>query len=170
MTTHVMINETKVSIVGSFVIFVLAALIHSLYDVTDLVFLKPFCPINESVWEHMKMMNTAGLMWMIYEHYLGMAKNQNYYFARGIGLFSLVFLVPGMFYTYTGFTDNSILVIDIFITLITAVLSQKVFMCILRSKKDYSKYSAIGIAITIVLFILFVYFTYNPPVSKIFIE
>ncbi|MCG8483375.1 MAG: DUF6512 family protein [Clostridia bacterium] len=162
-------NNLKLTIWGIFAIFFLAAMIHSAYEITELDFLKPFAPVNESVWEHMKMMLTSGLIWMFYEIYLGLYRYKNYYFARTIGILLLVFLIPVLYYGYTAFTGESILVIDILITLIAAAISQWIFYSILNSKNNYSGYNRLSILILIILFILFVWFTYNPPNLKIFI-
>lgn len=162
-------KNLKLTIAGVFVIFFLAALIHSAYEITGLDFLKPFAPVNESVWEHMKMMFTAGMIWMFYELYLGMNRYKNYYFARAMGIIVLVFLVPILYYGYTAFTDESILIVDILISLVASAIGQGVFYTILNSKKNYSQYSKISILALVLLFILFVLFTYNPPNLKIFI-
>lgn len=162
-------SNLKLTIGGVFAIFFLASIIHNAYDFTQLDILKPFVPINESVWEHMKMMFTSGIIWMFYEMYLGLDKNKNYYFARTIAILVLVFAVPILFYGYTAFTGESILVVDILIAFLAAVLGQWVFYKILNSDNDYSQYNKISILILIILFILFVWFTYNPPNCKLFI-
>lgn len=154
---------------SSFFIFLIAAVIHSLYDITGFEILKPFVPINESVWEHMKMMFYAGLIWAVIEYSSGTFCYFNFWFAKGISILLMTFLVPMIFYTYTAFTGKSIIWVDIAMTFIIALIGQLVFKKLVTSCKDYSKYNTLILIVLIAFILLFAYFSYYPPDAKIFI-
>lgn len=161
--------KIKYLIISSFVIFALAALIHSLYDITNLRIFKPFAPINESVWEHLKMMFYAGIVFSLIECFLGYQKFKNYYVARGTSILISTTLIPIIYYGYTHFTGRGYLWVDITITFVISFISQLLFRKILLSNSSLKKYNPIIIILVIISILLFAYFTYYPPNLKIFI-
>lgn len=154
---------------SSFFIFLIAAIIHSLYDITSFEFLKPFVPINESVWEYMKMMFYTGLIWTVIEYCSGTFCYFNFWFAKGISILLMTFLVSIIFYTYTAFTGKGIIWIAIIMTFVIAFIGQFVFKSIVTSYKDYSKYNPLILILIIGFILLFGYFSYYPPDAKIFV-
>lgn len=155
-------------IFSSFIIFLLASIIHNLYDITGLEFVKPFAPVNESVWEHMKMIFYAGFVWSIIEYFIGFRNNTNFIAAKSLSIILMTILVPMFFYTYTAFTGTHILWVDLLITFISALIGQ-IYACkIMCSNKDLSKFNIIFILIFLAFVFMFAYFTYNPPESEIF--
>ncbi|WDV44642.1 DUF6512 family protein [Clostridiaceae bacterium M8S5] len=153
----------------SFVIFIFASLIHSLYDITKLEFLKPFVPINESIWEHLKMMFYAGFIYGIIECFCGYKKYDNFLVARGTANIIITFLVPIVYYVYTYFTGKGYLWVDILNTFIISIVGQLIFRYLLTSDKKLKQYSFIVIVFNILVILIFAYFTYYPLKLKIFI-
>lgn len=161
--------ESSYILKTSFIIFIIAACLHSLYDITSFSFLKPFVPVNESIWEHMKMIFYAGIIFAFIEYFSGTFTYFNFITAKGISIILMTFLVPMIFYTYTSFTGESIVWVDILMTFIIALIGQLVFKVLVTSKHDLSKYNVLIIILIIAFIILFWYFTYHPPQAKIFI-
>ena len=88
----------KYLIKSSLAIFILAAIIHSLYDITKFELLKPFTPINESVWEHLKMMFYAQLLYGLIEYFSGFKTFKNFFVARNLTAIITTTLVPLLYY------------------------------------------------------------------------
>lgn len=70
-----------------------------------------FFPVNESVWEHMKLTILPTML------YLGAAavkvRGKNYALSSFLALFVSAALIPLLFYSYTGIAGRSILAVDI---------------------------------------------------------
>lgn len=70
-----------------------------------------FFPVNESVWEHMKLTLLPTAL------YLGVAafmvRGKNYALSSFLALFISAALIPLLFFSYTGITGRSILAVDI---------------------------------------------------------
>ncbi|WP_066494923.1 DUF6512 family protein [Abyssisolibacter fermentans] len=154
---------------SSFVIFILASCIHSLYDLTGFGFLKPFVPVNESVWEHLKMIFYAGLVYGVIEYLRSFRNYENFFVARGISTIIMTALIPLFHYGYTYFTGRSIVWVDILITYIIVFIGQLIFRKIITNPKSFKKYNKLIFLLIILIVILFSYFTYYPPNLKIFI-
>lgn len=124
-------------------------------------------PVNESVWEHMKLFFFPALICYIA---LGILKRKNepciiYAFPKAI--FLGTFLIPVLFYTYSGILGFNVSFLDISTFYISVLLS---FIYLYKStvsvkKLDYSL--AQNIALLFLAF-LFMSFSYNPPDLGIF--
>ena len=57
----------KIKIVSIFGMFILCFLTHFLYNFFPNTLFSIFFPVNESIWEHMKMMTSSILIWSILE-------------------------------------------------------------------------------------------------------
>ncbi len=160
----------RIEKLGIIFIFIMACILHSAYTLTDISWLKAFCPVNESVWEHMKMMYFSGLIFIFIEIALGFHTNKNFFVAKAFSQYILAFCVPMLFYTYTNLLGSHNLIFDISISGIGAIFSQWVSFKILLNKKICPKWTSL-LSITLILILggLFVIFSYVPPTTPIFI-
>ena len=178
MTKQKLTKPQKWIIIGIPALFLLGAVFHFLYDFTGKIsWIGIFSPVNESIWEHMKMslfpvMGWWGIYFMIKnkEHQI----NKNVWFTSALlSLVVTLLTMPLVFYFYRGafgiegpslFT----LIFDIFILLLSVTCGQ-------LSGFHFYKYSK-GInfifAIILILFIMvsFVIFTFFPPRLPIFYD
>ena len=58
----------KIKLIITFVIFGLAFICHFMYDFIPIEFFKVFFPVNESIWEHMKLLITPVLIGSLFEY------------------------------------------------------------------------------------------------------
>lgn len=120
-----------------------------------------FFPVNESVWEHIKMLITPTIIWLlILLPYL--YDNPNYIFASMITLLSEIILIPLLFYSYTFFTKKSILIIDILSFYLTVFISIVLFYLIINDNPVYLIVSCISFLIIIKILILYLTLTKYP--------
>ncbi|MGQ9816848.1 MAG: DUF6512 family protein [bacterium] len=68
--------------IKSILYLIVFSLLHFGYDWTQWVFLKPFCGINESVFQHLKMAFWAYFITTIIEYFIINKKNNNFWFPR----------------------------------------------------------------------------------------
>ena len=77
-------------------------ILHFLYDWTNKsVFIAPFSGVNESTWEHMKLLYFPLLIFaLVQSRYF--KKYKNYWCIKLIGIIAGIGSIPIMFYTYNG--------------------------------------------------------------------
>ena len=143
-------------------------ILHFLYEwLGKAVWIAPFSGVNESTWEHMKL-----LFWPM----LIFASVQSFYFRdredflcvklRGI-LLGLI-LIPTLFYTYNGAIGKSPDWLNIAIFFISAAIVYLYEARLFRTKKLHCKSPRWAIAVLILLALLFVIFTFVTPELGIF--
>lgn len=95
---------------------------HFLYEWTGSALLALFCPINESVWEHLKLLFFPFLLYTLWS-YLRKSYTDGkhtpyapaYFYYRLLAVLGGMASIIVLFYTYTGIIGKDILFLDIFI-------------------------------------------------------
>jgi hypothetical protein len=165
------ININKIltwCIAGFFSIAILGSLFHFVYNWTGKSFLiGAFVPVNESVWEHLKMGLWAVITFSIVEcRALGKTVN-NYFFAKAIGVMILSLSILLIYYSYTEIIGRNILALDIASYVIGVVLCQLVCFNLFQSQRSRVLNLA-GAILLIVTCLVFAIFTYYPPHAGLF--
>lgn len=156
------------TIAGLFFVLIIGTLSHFFYEWSGNNFIIGlFSPVNESVWEHMKLVFYPMLLYSAFAAY----KLNNTYpeinSALAFGILSGSFLVPVLFYTYTGILGKRYSVIDILIFIISVIAAFYVsyrFTLSVRIKN----YSSVLWAVVFLMIIVFILFSYNPPELELF--
>lgn len=158
------------TIIGIIFVLITGTLAHFLYDWAQNNFIVGlFTPINESVWEHMKLIFFPIL---VYSFFMKSKFRTNYpciICSLHFGILLGTSLIPIFFYGYTCILQKDIFVLDIstFIlsTIIAFIIIYKFTLSCTLQSHSLLLYSLVGI-----LFLCFILFTYNPPDLKIFNE
>jgi len=88
--------------------------LHFVYEWSgESLFVGIFSPINESVWEHLKLLFFPMSVWILIGYFIFGKKFKTYIPSAVIGILSGMILIPMWFYTYTVFTGKPILFLDI---------------------------------------------------------
>ena len=143
-------------------------ILHFLYDWLDnAAWIAPFSGINESTWEHMKL-----LFWPMFVFAIA----QSFYFSdrsdfwcvklRGI-LLGLI-LIPVLFYTYNGAIGKSPDWINLTIFFTSAAAAYAFEAWLFGKEKLSCKHSKIALGILCAIAVLFVLFTFRTPQIGIF--
>ena len=78
-------------------------LLHFAYDWSNQsIFLAPFSAINESIWEHMKLLFFPMFVFALIEYFLIGNEYKNFWCSKLIGLLLGLLIIPTLYYTYTG--------------------------------------------------------------------
>ena len=156
-------------IIGVVFIILLGSSLHFTYELSgNSPIVGSFSPVNESVWEHMKMAFWPSLLWLIVE-YVPLRKGTNNFFAaKALGAYVMVFAIPLIFYSYTSFTGESFLVIDIASFVAAIFLGQIVSYKILTFKPLRRVGERIACLMLFLLGASFVLFTFYTPHLQIF--
>ncbi|MGY6745045.1 MAG: DUF6512 family protein [Cecembia sp.] len=159
------------SIYGAVAIIILGTVLHYFYPWfgEDRV-LGAFVPVNESVWEHLKLGYWGLVLFSIPEYFKIKDKVNNYAVAKFLGILALEFSILGIFYTYTTFSQGPILWIDISSFVMGAIVCQLVaYRFYLASALPNKIQWAAGLSF-LGIGILFIYLTYSTPLWPIFMD
>ena len=163
------IKPETYTLIGILVLFVVGTLFHFLYSLTGECFIVGlFVPINESIFEHTKMVVLPIFIWW-FIFYLFRKKDLfvNAWFTSAlIAMISAIIAIPMLFYFYSQAFGIESLVIDILILLISLAIGQILGLHYYRHGKGIEYHFAIFLMIVII--ILFAFFTINPPAFPIF--
>ncbi|MDD4689273.1 MAG: DUF6512 family protein [Eubacteriales bacterium] len=162
LKTYIIIGAISVSIIGT--------LLHFTYDWSgNNAIVGLFSPINESIWEHMKLIFFPMLVFSIISS--KKPKDQYPCINSGMALGTLLgtILIPILFYTYTGIIGYNIAAIDISIFFISVIIAFYVAYKTTLSCK-FHKYNSLLISLIIIMLVLFIIFTIIPPNIPFFIE
>ena len=101
-------------IIGTVFTIITGTLLHFVYEWSgESLFVGIFSPINESVWEHLKLLFFPMSVWILIGYFIFGKKFKTYIPSEVIGILSGMILIPMWFYTYTVFTGKPILFLDI---------------------------------------------------------
>ena len=88
---------------GYVFVSILGTLFHFLYEWTnESVFFAPFTAVNESIFEHLKLLYFPYLFWSIIEYKILNNEYKNYWCAKAKSITLGLLLIPTLYYTYTG--------------------------------------------------------------------
>ena len=156
------------TIMGVIFVFIVGTLSHFLYDWSNQSFLIGlFSPVNESTWEHMKLLFFPMLLWILFmTNKLG---DDIPCLTSGfaIGLITGTFAIPMLFYTYSGILGKHYLFLDILVFIISTIIA---FINGYRSTTHcrLSNHTRLLKVLVILLMLCFLVFTYLPPDIGIF--
>lgn len=150
-------------------IFIISFLAHNIYKFFPNDFTAIFFPVNESIYEHMKMLFTCYFIYsiiliLISDKY----KKNNILFANlcGAVINIIIFLIVYL-PVYYRFGDN--MIFTLVLLFITILISNYIISFIYR-KDDLRELKITAVILFPVLFAIFAYFTYNPLEESFFFD
>lgn len=160
----------KITLLGLIFGIIASFLFHFLYEWTgDNVAVGLFAPINESVWEHGKLLTFPFLFYAVIEYFLSKPKDKVNYLATKFFIITIItILLPVLFYSYSEIIGQSFLFVDILIAIILIVISYILSYLFINNNYNFKhKYTIIAIGLILVL--AYFVFTYSPPNIDLFI-
>ncbi len=163
-------NKIKLKILGTIIAFILTFILHNLYTNIPNIITSIITPVNESIWEHMKLLFTSilisGVIQKLIVKYKKLDINNvcisNFTGAVTSIIIFLIIYVP--IYNLIG-KDFTITII---IMLLSIVIAEYISYLIMN-KKDL-KMENHAIAFTIIVYIAFFILTIYPPHNSLFID
>ena len=125
-----------------------------------------FSAINESVWEHLKLLFFPMLITAIIGYFYIGKDVKNYLCAKTLGILAGMAFIVTFYYTYSGILGNNVAIIDIFSFIIGTVLVEYATYRLINSKIKCNR--LLAIRVLVVFAVLFIVFTYNTPNLGIF--
>lgn len=122
-----------------------------------------FSAVNESTWEHLKLIFYPMLITTIVGNYIF---GEKIICAKTVGIITAMILTVILFYTYTGIIGTNYAFLNIAIFVIAVILGEYVTYRIYESNKTCN--STISTIILIIILISFIIFTFNAPQINLF--
>ena len=171
----------KKNIILKFIIFsgifvmILGTLLHFTYEWSgNNQFIASFSAVNESTWEHLKLLFFPMLLTTIIGFFYLEKSCPNYWCARLFGILTAILFTIVFLYTYTGIIGTNFAFVDISIFFVAVILGELVSYKVLVSSIDCnSSVALVGIILLLACFIIFTYFTpeiglFKDPVNGLF--
>lgn len=169
------LNPSKIilnwQIFGTVFMIIVGSLLHFAFKWSNYsIFVGIFTPVNESVWEHLKLGFTSLLIFSIIEYPFIKNYANNYFLAKALGILCLELIIVVFFYLYTSYTRRSILFIDIFLYIVGCIACQIICYKLLTMKSLSKTSINIGIILLIINAAAFILFTFIPPRLPLFLD
>lgn len=162
----------KIKVVGVLVIFALTVLYHFLYEWFPNPVFSVLFPVNESIWEHMKLLYSGILTWQIIEYFILKRKNirfTNYFSSLFLTMITSIIVYLILYLPlYSLFKENMFISIGL---LIIVIILMEIFNYYLISRKEENKFlDKVSIILIILGYVVFLSLTYDPPRNYIFYD
>ncbi len=149
----------------------LGTFLHFLYEWTgESVFAALVSGVNESTWEHMKLLFVPMLLFSLIEAMFIGKDWDDFWCTKLFGIVVGLVAIPVLYYTYTGVLGKNLDWFNITIFFISAALSYFVETRRFLKHKDCYVSEKLSVIILIIIALLFVLFTFFPPETGLFCD
>ena len=141
---------------------VFGTLFHFLFDWTGIIAFAPFCAVNESTWEHMKIFFFPLLIFGFIQYQFFKNDYPQFWCIKCAGIVLGTTLIPILFYTYNGAFGRSPDWLNILFFFLSAVLSLSIEYPLFKKDILPSNRSLWAILLLLLGSLLFIIFTFLP--------
>lgn len=163
-------NRKKAQVIGFCVTAVAGTLLHFVYDWSGgAAAVGLVAPVNESVWEHLKLLVMPMLAFAVIEYFSYGRRLRNFWPVRLLSVLIGMGLIIVLYYCWSALAGGSSIAADIAIFLFSVWAAYFSSAGLLGSRTFSSKtaraLAAVGLAVLIAAFVVF---SYNPPHCELF--
>ncbi len=143
-------------------------ILHFLYDwLGESVWIAPFSGVNESTWEHMKLIFWPMLIFAIMQTFF-FKEREDFWCVKLRGILLALVLIPVLFYTYNGVIGKSPDWLNIAIFFVSAAISYIYEARLFHNDKLRCRSPRLALAALFTIAVLFIVFTFFTPTVGIF--
>lgn len=154
---------------GSIFTSIGGVLLHFLYGWSNQsALVAPFSAVNESIWEHMKLLFFPMFVFALAERLFIGDEYENFWCAKLAGFILGLALIPVLYYSYTGIFGVSLDWLNIIIFFLAAASAYSLEAWLLKQEQRYCCSPLAALFILCLIGLAFVYFTYLPPEIPLF--
>ena len=146
---------------------VLGTVLHFLYGWADSAAVAPFSAVNESTWEHMKILFFPMLIFGCIQWAFFRTEYDGFWWIKGIGITVGTVGIPVLFYTYNGAFGKSPDWLNVLFFFIADIGAYMLEWWLLH-KDFYRPFSVVAVVVLCAVAILFVVFSFYPPKLPLF--
>lgn len=145
-------------------------LLHFVYDWTGKsVAAALFSAVNESTWEHMKLLAVPWILFSIVECIA--LRSGGTTAPRAAGLLAGLAAIPLLFYGYKGIVGKGSMIVDILIFQVAVLLAFWVSWTLQKRRQlSGGGWTVLGISVLLGVWALFLLFTFRAPDLAVFID
>ena len=161
--------KSKKGLWGFLFVGILGVLFHFAYEFLGENWIAGlFFPVNESIWEHLKLLFFPVALWWIIEWFVW-EKAPNFFPLRMKALLCSLGAIPVLFYTYSGIVGRRFAAVDIGIYFVSVALYFYLVQRFSRKKEGSGEGDTL-LALSAFLILLFAFwlFSFFPPDLGIF--
>jgi len=149
---------------GFFFVFFLGALLHMFYEWSNgNLIVGALTPVNESIWEHLKMVFLPGVVLLVLEVvFCKEIRIPSLILGKTLGIYIMCGTILGGFYFYTLFIHH-VLIIDILLMAIAVAVGQLVSYFVSSRLGVGRTVAILSLVMLVTLGVAFVVFTFVPP-------
>ena len=159
----------KWEMLGILFVVVIGAIFHFMFALSN--YWRPLgaiFPVNESVWEHLKLPYWPLIIFSLIEYYFIKENANNFILGKTVSFLISISAILIIFYSYTAILGTELLIVDILSFVFGVIIGQIVSYKILTGKGLSIWYNNASWILFIGFGILFAIFTYFPPILPIF--
>lgn len=144
-------------------------LLHFLYEWTkQSIITASFSAVNESAWEHMKLLFFPMFMFSLIEYKFIGRDYTSFWWVKLLGEITGLLTIPMLYYTYTGASGVNADWFNIAIFFIAAAEAYYIETLLLKRKSSPCKAQIMALIIICLIGLSFIYLTYDPPEIPLF--
>ncbi len=159
----------RIKIIGIIISFILSFFLHFLYNIFPNFITSITSPVNESIWEHMKLIITSNLIFSIIEYII--YKKKEIKVNNFLLSYAMSSIIGIIFYLIIYIPIDKIwghnLIFAIILLLITFIIIN-IINYYLMNYQEIKYSNIIGLTLIIISYIIFGYLTYSPPHTSLF--
>ena len=152
--------------IGSFIfIGLVGASLHFTFEMSDFssMVVAYFSAVNESTWEHLKMVFFPGLLFALIQYTYVREHVNNYIVAKVASLLIMPLVITVGWYIYAPLVGRSVYPIDLTLFYVAVFIGQTVSYKLLTRPPLEKRFTQYAVGLFVVLFTAFSTFTYLPP-------
>ncbi|MFR2585155.1 MAG: DUF6512 family protein [Bacilli bacterium] len=161
----------RLKVIDVFIIFALCFLTHFIYSWFPNTLFSIFFPVNESIWEHMKMLFSAIIIFSVVDFILLKVfeiKYRNFITSIFLSAVLSIIIFLAIYLPLYYFIGEN-MVLNLTVLFVSIVFSQAVSYFVLESK-DYGLLNYVSLIGIIFSYIVFGILTYYPPTEDLFYD
>lgn len=161
----------KIKIILTLITFILSIFSHFIYEIFPNFITSILFPVNESIWEHMKLIATPILITSIFEYLYYKRKNipnNNFLLSKGISIILGIIFYLIIYLPIDKLIGHNIFIAILFLFITFILIEYISYHIINLNSLKYNKITSIFLLINI--YLIFYYFTYYPKEINIFYD
>ncbi|MBE6754602.1 MAG: hypothetical protein E7559_09700 [Ruminococcaceae bacterium] len=165
------VRQLITAVVGAIVCFGLAVLLHYAYDWSgERLPVAVFASVNESVWEHIKILLWPFLLWSIAEYYILRPDPRRLLVGKTVGALAVAVMTICFFFVYSGILGRTVVWVDISSAFLWLLLGELVSLRVLNLPHNIEALYGVAAAVMTLIVVMLLCFTASPPRIGLFAD
>ncbi len=149
---------------------VLGTLLHFVFDLTNIVWFAPFSAVNESTWEHMKILFFPMFLYAFFQCFFFYKDYRNFWSSKFIGIILGLITMPILFYTLSGVFGQTAGWVNVIIFFVSGGVAYLVEYYLLKNNLLNFKFQLLFSVLICLIALVFIIFTFYPPNIPLFLD